>query len=77
MSFHFSFLAKTIVMPSTECLHRAEIRDKPVVVGGDEEARHGIVLAKNYIITKKAIIRGMNTTNYELMVSLSEVQSGP
>ncbi|MBP2656091.1 MAG: polymerase [Firmicutes bacterium] len=33
---------------SVECLYRPEIRDVPVVVGGDVEARHGIVLAKNY-----------------------------
>lgn len=33
---------------SVECLYRPEIRDKPVVVCGDVEARHGIVLAKNY-----------------------------
>ncbi|MCL2526362.1 MAG: DNA polymerase IV [Coriobacteriia bacterium] len=32
-----------------ECFRRPELRDKPVVVGGDEEARHGIVLAKNMI----------------------------
>ena len=30
-----------------ECQARPELRGKPVVVGGDEEARHGIVLAKN------------------------------
>ncbi len=33
---------------SVECLYRPEIRDYPVVVGGNEESRHGIVLAKNY-----------------------------
>ncbi|MDD4802565.1 MAG: DNA polymerase IV [Syntrophomonas sp.] len=33
---------------SVECLHRTEIRNKPVAVCGDPEARHGIVLAKNY-----------------------------
>ena len=33
---------------SVECLYRPEIRDKPVIVCGDIEARHGIVLAKNY-----------------------------
>lgn len=33
---------------SVECLHHPEIRNSPVVVGGDEELRHGIVLAKNY-----------------------------
>ncbi|MCC5468662.1 DNA polymerase IV [Pelosinus baikalensis] len=34
---------------SVECLYRPEIRDKPVIVCGDAEARHGIILAKNYI----------------------------
>ncbi|SDL82681.1 impB/mucB/samB family protein [Dendrosporobacter quercicolus] len=33
---------------SVECLYRPELRDKPVIVCGDAEARHGIVLAKNY-----------------------------
>lgn len=33
---------------SVECLYRPEIRNKPVIVCGDIEARHGIVLAKNY-----------------------------
>ena len=32
---------------SVECLYRPEIRDKPVVVGGSEETRHGIVLTGN------------------------------
>ncbi|MDF2572577.1 MAG: polymerase [Sporomusa sp.] len=32
---------------SVECLYNPEIRDKPVIVCGDAEARHGIVLAKN------------------------------
>lgn len=32
---------------SVECLHRPEIRDKPVAVGGSVEERHGIILAKN------------------------------
>lgn len=30
-----------------ECLYRPDIRGKPVAVGGDAEARHGIILAKN------------------------------
>ena len=34
---------------SVECLHHPEARDKPVVVGGDPEQRHGIVLTKNEI----------------------------
>lgn len=31
---------------SVECLYRPDLRGKPVVVGGVEEARHGIVLSK-------------------------------
>ena len=33
---------------SVECLYNPELRGKPVAVAGDPEARHGIVLAKNY-----------------------------
>lgn len=33
---------------SVECLYNPAIRNKPVAVCGDVEARHGIVLAKNY-----------------------------
>ena len=33
---------------SVECLYRPELRNKPVIVCGDVQARHGIVLAKNY-----------------------------
>ncbi len=47
-------MAKTILhadmnafYASVELLTRPELRDKPVVVGGDPEKRHGIVLAKN------------------------------
>ncbi len=43
---------------SVECVYHPEIRDKPVVVGGDPEARHGIVLAKNYIAKKAGIVTG-------------------
>lgn len=42
---------------SVECLHRPEVRDCPVVVGGDVEQRHGIVLAKN----QKAKATGIKT----------------
>ena len=34
---------------SVESLYNPEIRNKAVVVVGDEEKRHGIVLAKNYV----------------------------
>ncbi|MGI6248922.1 MAG: DNA polymerase Y family protein [Acutalibacteraceae bacterium] len=40
---------------SVECLHRPEIRSKPVIVGGDEDLRHGIVLTKNEIASKFGI----------------------
>ena len=39
-----------------ECQARPELRGKPVVVGGDEEARHGIVLAKN-LLAKRAGVK--------------------
>lgn len=39
-----------------ECQARPELRGKPVVVGGNEEARHGIVLAKN-LIAKRAGVK--------------------
>ena len=43
---------------SVECVHRPEIRNRPVVVGGDEELRHGIVLAKNYTAKAAGIRTG-------------------
>ncbi|NCB52253.1 MAG: DNA polymerase IV [Clostridia bacterium] len=43
---------------SIECLHNPAIRDKPVAVGGDVEARHGIILAKNEHAKKYGIKTG-------------------
>lgn len=43
---------------SVSLLTRPDIRDNPVVVGGDIEARHGIVLAKNYPAKKLGIQTG-------------------
>ena len=43
---------------SVECLYRPALRDKPVSVCGDPEARHGIVLAKNYEAKAYGIITG-------------------
>lgn len=40
---------------SVECLYHPELRDKPVVVGGSEKDRHGIVLTKNEIAAKFGI----------------------
>ena len=43
---------------SVECSLHPELRDKPVVVGGHEEARHGIVLTKNEIAARYGIATG-------------------
>ncbi len=43
---------------SVECVHRLDTRGKPVAVGGDEELRHGIVLAKNNIAKAAGIRTG-------------------
>ena len=43
---------------SVECCLHPELRDKPVVVGGHEEARHGIVLTKNEIAARYGIATG-------------------
>ena len=34
---------------SVECLHDPSLRDRPVAVGGDAEARHGIILSVNQL----------------------------
>ena len=38
---------------SVEMLHHPEFTGMPLAVGGDPEARHGIVLTANYIAKKK------------------------
>ena len=43
---------------SIECLHRPSIRHLPVAVGGDAEARHGIILAKNELAKKCGVKTG-------------------
>ena len=43
---------------SVECFSNPAIRNLPVIVGGDVEQRHGIVLAKNDIAKKYGIITG-------------------
>ena len=43
---------------SVEALHRPELRNKPLAVGGDPEQRHGIILAKNQIAKKYGIQTG-------------------
>ena len=43
---------------SVECLCNPSLRGKPVAVAGDVEARHGIVLAKNYIAKACGVATG-------------------
>ena len=43
---------------SVECLHQPRLRDLPVAVGGDAEARHGIILAKNQSAKKCGVKTG-------------------
>ena len=43
---------------SVECLRHPEIREKPVVVVGCKEERHGIVLAKNMIAKRAGVKTG-------------------
>lgn len=43
---------------NVECLRNPEIRNKPVIVVGSKEDRHGIVLAKNSIAKKAGVKTG-------------------
>lgn len=53
---------------SVECLYNPEIRDKPVVVGGSEETRHGIVLTGNEKAKKEYGIKtGMTLADARLL----------
>lgn len=40
---------------SVECASRPELKSVPMIVGGDQQARHGIVLAKNELAKKYGI----------------------
>lgn len=44
---------------SVEMLYHPELAGKPLAVGGDPEARHGIVLTANYIAKKHGVKTGM------------------
>ena len=44
---------------SVELLHHPELRGKPVAVGGDPEARHGIVLTADYAAKRRGVKTGM------------------
>lgn len=44
---------------SVEMLYHPEYVGKPLAVGGDPEARHGIVLPANYIAKRSGVKTGM------------------
>ena len=44
---------------AVEMLHKPELRDVPMAVGGDPEARHGIILTANYIAKRRGVKTGM------------------
>lgn len=44
---------------SIEHLHHPELAGKPLAVGGDPEARHGIVLTADYLAKKRGVKTGM------------------
>ena len=44
---------------SVEHLHRPELAGRPLAVGGDPEARHGIVLTADYTAKKYGVKTGM------------------
>ncbi len=41
---------------SVECVLRPELKNVPMAVGGDEERRHGIILAKNELAKKYGVV---------------------
>lgn len=44
---------------SVELLHHPKLRGKPVAVGGDPQARHGIVLTADYTAKRRGVKTGM------------------
>ena len=43
---------------SVECLYHPELRDRPVAVSGDAQARHGIILTKNQLAKRYGVKTG-------------------
>ncbi|MFR8222816.1 MAG: hypothetical protein ACLU9T_18250 [Blautia faecis] len=66
-NYHVRFLGegRTVMlfsyptMPVWKCLYHPEYVGKPLAVGGDSEARHGIVLTANYIAKRSGVKTGM------------------
>lgn len=44
---------------SVEMLHRPQMRHVPMAVGGDPQARQGIVLTANYLAKRQGVKTGM------------------
>lgn len=44
---------------SVEMLHRPQMRHVPMAVGGDPQARQGIVLTANYLAKRQGVKNGM------------------
>lgn len=59
MEFSFSFKYANCFYASVEMLYHPEYAGKPIAVGGDPEARHGIVLTANYTAKRKGVKTGM------------------
>ena len=59
MTRHILHVDMNAFYASVECQRRPELRQKPVAVCGDPEARHGIVLTANYVAKPKGVKTGM------------------
>ena len=59
MGRHILHVDMNAFYASVECQRRPELRQKPVVVCGDPEARHGIVLTANYVAKPRGVKTGM------------------
>ena len=61
---------------TVECRGRQDLIGKPVAVGGDSEARHGIILAKNYeakaygIRTGESLLEARRKSDFYLSLDL-------
>lgn len=55
---------------SVEMLHRPQMRHVPMAVGGDPQARHGIVLTANYLAKRQGVKTGMHSGRQDRFVRL-------
>lgn len=55
MGRHILHVDMNAFYASVECQRRPELRQKPVAVCGDPEARHGIVLTANYVAKPRGV----------------------